>query len=546
MEQYRGEQKNEWRWWQRRWILWVGGVFVLLTVTGTIAVEWGLRQMQPLMRRKVVETLSARFHSPVELDRLELSVQKGVIVTGGGLRILYLAGPTRPDARPNGTPMVSVNSFEFRTGLRELLRPTTRVVLVKVEGLEVHIPPKKEETVREEIKKQPAPGILLDRIECTNAKVVLETRKPGKEPLVFSVSRLILKDVGVAKPLNYEAELINPKPVGDIRSTGRIGPWQSDEPRDTPVEGTYAFTHVDLASIKGIGGTLASTGKFSGTLGEITADGITDTPDFRLDISERPVFLHTQFHAVVDGTTGDVQLNSVAARLGHSGFTATGAIVQAPGAGHNLDLNVVMDKGRIEDLLVLAMKANPPLMRGAVALKARIRIPPGKESVTRKMKLEGTFAIRGAILNNPKMRQQMDTMSERAQGKPHMANAEDAEAVTAAMTGRFSQANAVMDISDVDYRMPGAEVKMDGQVRLIESTYDFQGTVRTQATASQMTTGWKSLLLKPFDGLLKKNGAGVELPVKVTGTRGTYDVKLNFPHSTKGPGARSPDLPPAK
>jgi len=57
--------------------------------------------------------------------------------------------------------------------------------------------------------------------------------------------------------------------------------------------------------------------------------------------------------------------------------------------------------------------------------------------------------------------------------------------------------------------------------------------VRTEATASQMTTGWKSLILKPFDGLLKKNGAGLELPVKITGTRSTYDLKLDFPHDTR-------------
>jgi hypothetical protein len=43
--------------------------------------------------------------------------------------------------------------------------------------------------------------------------------------------------------------------------------------------------------------------------------------------------------------------------------------------------------------------------------------------------------------------------------------------------------------------------------------------VRTDATASQMLTGWKSWVAKPFDGLLKKDGAGVEVPVKVSGTK---------------------------
>src|ERR1700729_4065919 len=107
------------RWWQRRWIVWTAIAFVLVAVIGAGLVMWALRQMQPMMRKKVVETLSARFHSPVELDRLEVSLRQGVIVTGGGLRILYLAGPTKPDARPNAPPMLVVDSFEFRTGWRE-------------------------------------------------------------------------------------------------------------------------------------------------------------------------------------------------------------------------------------------------------------------------------------------------------------------------------------------------------------------------------------------------------------------------------------------
>src|SRR5580658_9883206 len=103
------------RWWRRRWVLWVGAGFVLLAIVGAMAVEWALRQMQPMMRKRVVETLSARFHSPVELDRLSLSLNKNVIVSGGGLRILYLAGPTKPDANPHAPPMLTVESFEFRT-----------------------------------------------------------------------------------------------------------------------------------------------------------------------------------------------------------------------------------------------------------------------------------------------------------------------------------------------------------------------------------------------------------------------------------------------
>jgi hypothetical protein len=528
------------RWWRRRWVVWTFAGFLLVAIAGALAVRWGLQQMQPMLRRKVVETLSARFHSPVELDRLDVSMRRGVLVTGGGLRILYLAGPTKPDVRPNAPPMLVVDSFEFGTGWRELLRPTTRVVMVKVKGLQVNIPPKGErgEQMPDNPKRkgQPALGIAVDRIECTDAKVTIETSNPGKKPLEFAISSVTLTDVGLKKPFNYEAMLVNPKPVGDVHSTGHFGPWQDDNPRDTPLDGSYEFTHADLSSIHGIAGILASTGKFTGTLGEIAVEGEADVPEFRLDVSDHALPLHTEFQAVVDGTTGDTRLDAVKARVGRSELTASGAVTRGVGApGHNTDLHVVMEQGRIEDMMALSMKGNPTLMRGALATKVHFELPPGPVSVSRKMRLAGTFAITGAMLNNPKMQEQIDSMSMRAQGKPKLANAQDAEVVGSSVSGKFSQADAVLDVSELNFQIPGATALMEGQVQLVGSTYEFHGKVRTEAMASQMTTGWKSLLLTPFDKLLKKNGAGLELPIKVTGTKSTYDLRLDFPHDTHAP-----------
>jgi AsmA-like C-terminal region len=528
------------QWWKRRWFMWTVCVFLVVGFAGALAVMWGLRQVQPMLKRKVVETLSARFHSPVELDRLELSMRRGVVVRGGGLRILYLAGPTKPDARPNAPPMLTVEDFEFSTDWRELLRATTRVVSVKVRGLQVNIPPKEErgEPMPDDPKRkgQPVLGIAVDTIECTDAKVVIETSKPGKVPLEFAISSLTLTDVGPKKPFNYEAVLVNPKPVGDVRSTGHFGPWQNDNPRDTPMDGSYEFTHADLSSIHGIGGILSSAGRFNGTLGEISVEGSAEVPAFRLDISDHALPLRTEFLAVVDGTNGDTRLDKVWARVGRSELTASGAVTRGAGVpGHDTDLYVVMEKGRVEDMLALSMKGSPTLMRGALATKTHVEIPPGPVSVSRKMRIEGTFAIRDALLNDAKMQAQLDSMSMRAQGKPKLANVRDAEVVGASVAGKFSQANAVLDVSELNFKIPGAQAEMDGHVQLVGSTFEFRGKVRTQATVSQMTTGWKSLLLGPFDKLLKKNGAGVELPIKVTGKGSTYDLRLDFPHDTHAP-----------
>ena len=67
-----------------------------------------------------------------------------------------------------------------------------------------------------------------------------------------------------------------------------------------------------------------------------------------------------------------------------------------------------------------------------------------------------------------------------------------------------------------------------GQYSLDGKTFDFHGTLRLDAKLSQMTTGWKSILLKPVDPFFAKDGAGTEVPFKITGTRDEPHFGLDF------------------
>lgn len=55
------------------------------------------------------------------------------------------------------------------------------------------------------------------------------------------------------------------------------------------------------------------------------------------------------------------------------------------------------------------------------------------------------------------------------------------------------------------------------------------------ATVSQMMTGWKSILLKPIDPFFRKNGAGTEVPIRVTGTESEPHFGLDFGHKDESP-----------
>jgi hypothetical protein len=524
------------------WLSRLGAVVLVLLIVLVIAGEYIARNAEPMLRRRVVANLEDRFHSPVELDTLHLSLLHGLQVSGGGLRILYLAGPDRPDAHPqNAQPMISVRNFEFRTGLRQLFEPTMRVVTVYVQGMQLNIPPKGERgplIPKGDPKRrgQPRIGLVVDKIVCTDLTLSIETNRPGKSPLVFDIRNVTLRDVGLKKPMLFESSLINPKPVGDIRSTGHFGPWQDDNPRDTPVDGTFEFKDADLDTIKGLGGILSSKGSYSGALGQIAVSGSTETPDFSLDVSEHKVSLHTDYKAIVDGTTGDTTLTQVRATFLNTVLLASGSVLRSgdqPGGalgglpgdsvehvpGHDIELTVLSNQARVEDILRLGAKSSPPLMHGALTLKTRLSIPPGQVSVSKKMQVQGTFAIRGATFANAKWQETIDKLSERAQGHPKQANAVDAQVVASQMNGSFALANAVVHISQLHYQMPGAQVELAGDYSLDGNTLEFEGKARTDATASQMLTGWKSWVAKPFDGVLKKDGAGVEVPIKVSGTK---------------------------
>ncbi len=429
--------------------------------------------------------------------------------------------------------MLRVDRFEFQTDFKELLKPTMRIVTVYVQGMQLNIPPHPRRPPgampdNPHRRGQPLLGITVDKILVADSKIVLETNTPGKIPLTFNISNLTLTDVGQKKPFQYDATLTNPRPVGVVHATGHFGPWQKDNPRDTPLDGNYTFSHADMSSIKGIAGTLSSTGVFTGTLGDIAVTGSTDIPNFQLDISDHPVALHTDFQAEVNGMNGDTTLRRVDVRVLHSLLHAYGSVkrVGTPATG------VTRPRHRAH------RRHGPPRprphRRHAAARRQDLAAGPARrhdhprapqraarqsQSVSQKMRLDGSFTISDATFSNPGFQQTIDKLSMRAQGHPEQANPQQAQPVTSTLTGRFTQANAVVDISDLAMTLPGATGELTGRYSLDGQKFDFRGLIRTQATASQMTTGLASKLLRPFDPLLQRNGAGLELPITISGTK---------------------------
>ena len=508
-----------------RWVIWVAliAVFVLLFVA-----EIMLKRAEPILKGRVIETLSTRFDSHVELDDLQVSLIRGLAISGKGLRIF---SPDDVVAAGAKAPLIAIQQFEFHAGLIGLFLKPTHVRTVHVQGLAINIPPK---SMREQgASKSRHHGklkIVVDEIVFDDSKLVIGTDKPDKDPKTFDLKHIVLHDVGSHSASPYEAWLTNAIPKGEIHAVGTFGPWDTEAPGDSTVTGKYTFEHADLSTIKGIGGILHSVGEFTGRLDRIEVHGTANVPDFSLDTANHPVPLETRFSAIVDGTSGDTYLQPVDAKLGKSQFSCSGAVVNHKGQGHSIDLDVSVPAGRIQDFLELAVKTQPVVMTGVLGMKTSLHIRPGKESVTQKLELKGDFTLQQIHFTNPDVQDKVDMLSLRAEGLPKQAKPGAAD-VTSGMTGRFQMADGKLNLQDLNYAMPGATVRLTGVYTLDGKKFDFTGKVRTQAKLSQMVaTRWKSWMLKVADPFFHKNGAGAEIPVKVTGTNTAPKFGLDIGH----------------
>lgn len=495
-----------------------------------VAIRIVIVRAQPILRTRVIETLSNRFKSRVELSEFHVSISQGLHVEGKGLQIYGASDPNPWEAGVQ--PLLNIGEFRFQTAFRNLFREPMHVDTIFVSGLTLNIPPKNDRQGLKNLRRRGGKmSIFVDHFLCADTKLVINSARPDKPPLEFDISDLSLKDIGPDRPLQFVATLRNPKPVGDIRSSGLFGPLNENSPRDSAVQGDYAFTNADLGTLKGIGGILSSTGHYEGTLGRIEVEGETDTPDFRVAVSGHRLSLHTDFHAIVDGTDGDTYLDPVNAAFLHSSLTARGKVVRIKsGHGHEIDLDIAIDHAAIQDLLQLGVKTDPPVMTGMVQMKTSFSLPPGQEDIADRLRLSGKFHIPDASFTNDKVQQRINGMSLRGLGETKLLHQASEITVPSDLQGSFSLLEGVFSFSLLHFQVPGMHADMNGRYSLDGSTFDFHGLAKTDAKLSQMTSGWKSLLLKPVDPFFEKHGNGAEIPFKITGTRAEPHFGVDLHH----------------
>lgn len=490
-----------------RWA--IAAVIVIVLFTG--AFWMASPAISRVAREHVSNALQKRFAGSLEWKHLNLSVFPRVQFDMDEV-IFHKPGTNELP------PLITVRHISGATSIPNLFRK--HLSSVRLEGLVVQVPPRSDRSPSEPgtATGNHAPsGFVVDRLSADGTTLIILPKDSGKEPLQFQIRTLTMRDLGPATPASFRASLTNAKPPGSIDSTGNFGPWDQAEPGNTAVSGSYTFRDADLSVFRGISGTLSSEGSYRGVLDQIETDGHTDTPDFTVKIAGNPVHLVTQFHAVVDGTDGNTWLKPVYAQFGHSSLQAEGGITGVKGVkGKTVNLNVTALNGRLEDMLLLAVKEKTPPMSGLISFHTKLLIPPGDIDIAQKLQLDGMFQADSAEFSQLNVQEKVNQLSHRGEGDP---TEPETDTVASNFSGRFRLENGLMTFERLSFRVPGAVIALQGSYGLLNEQLNFHGTARLEADLSQTTTGLKSFFLKALNPFFRNKRGGTVLPIRITGMR---------------------------
>jgi AsmA-like C-terminal region len=473
------------------------------------------------LEARAVLALREHYQSDVTLENLHIKVSPTIYASADNLVLPNPGDPSLP-------PLITVKHLSLEAGLMELLRTPVHISRLKLDGLEIRVGPKREagesnlrgsggaKNTRKLKRETHLADFVIDSANADGAKLYILRKDPSREPLLFDLRKLELHSAALGQPMKFTAELTNPKPPGLIETTGHFGPWVFGDPASTPLGGHYEFEHADLSVFNGISGILSSVGDYSGLLHNILVDGRTDAPDFKLDHGGEAVHLTTKFHAIVDGTNGNTYLQPVKAHFLDSDIVTSGEVAGKPGEkGKTITLDVDIQHARVQDVLDLASKSDPALT-GSLQLKAKLNLLPGKDTVLQRMQLNGRFHIGNGRFSNENIRKVVLELSRRGQGRP---GDESITAVAAELAGDFGLKDSILSFAQLQFTVPGAEAQFRGSYGIRGETLNFIGAVSLRAPLSEVVGGSKGWILFPVDPLFMKHGAGVYLPMTITGTR---------------------------
>jgi AsmA-like C-terminal region len=358
----------------------------------------------------------------------------------------------------------------------------------------------------------------------------------------FPIRQLIIGNLRQGQAISYLLDMQNAKPTGRIQSTGSFGPLRANDLGATPLSGDFTFSPVNLGDIHGISGTLSASGHLYGTLASIEADGTSDTPNFAVGRG-RPTGVAASAHGTINGLDANIVLHTIEAHTGATTVQAKGNIVGSPKVT-NLDITVI--SGRAQDLLRPFLHNDVPI-KGAVSLHSHVYLAPSRKGLKflQRLDMDGTFNMPAERLTNQMTEGKLSDFSRRAQNlestKLDAASADrnsteqdrdstEQSDVLSSLNGQAKIRDGIVSTERLTFQIPGAFVDVNGTFNLRDRTVHMLGNLHMQSDISHITTGFKSLLLKPLIPFFKKDHSGAIIPIAVTGSPQRYKVTQNLLH----------------
>jgi hypothetical protein len=231
---------------------------------------------------------------------------------------------------------------------------------------------------------------------------------------------------------------------------------------------------------------------------------------------------------VVNGTSGDVQLDRVTTTFLKTTVLARGEIAhQAGQQGKVASIALSVCDGRIQDVLRLFVREPNPPLQGVTSFRAQVTIPPGDAPFLHKVRLTGDFGMEDGQFAMAATRARVDTLSQKALGEKagNHSDAGDPGRVICQLAGYVELRDATATFKNSRFAVPG-------------SSADMHGTLRTEEEFSDMTSGFKSVALRPFDVFFRWKHAGAVIPIHLMGTYDAPEAGLDLPAKKASPGKK--------
>ena len=446
----------------------------------------------------------------------------------------------RRNSAPDLPPIGSTEDLLVQGNWLDLLLFRKQVRLVDVKGLHVVIPPVGSRANREDFPAGSSmefsgPVTTVEELNIHGATLDILRVHGGK--YTFPIRQLIMRGVEKGRAASYFVDMQNASPTGHIRASGSFGPLVPKDLGSTHVSGTFTFTEVNLREIGELRGMLSARGRLTGALSAIEVYATAETPDFAVG-KGRPAAVDARVQCTVNALSGNTVLDKVEGKLGATTINAAGSVAGAPNTPKATDVDLMVTKGRAQDLLHPFLESQPPIV-GVVSLKAHAHLAPqhDRTKFLERLTVDGGFNLPDERVTDRSKEKTLSDFSKRAQGSKQPkadpateAGADPAADVLSSLKGKVKIRDGVVSTERLTFALPGASANLNGSYDLSSGNVHLVGSVRMDSDISHVTTGLKSLLLKPLIPFFRKDNAGAVIPIAVTGGPNDYKVSQNLLH----------------